>query len=233
MKNLNSIVLIVFTILNLAVFGQISEVSNSSFKIKYYKYLGVKKTVSKRKAKFKRVTSTLDNGMTKIEYIQMSNDQLRKEQFLDNGNPVGTWKEYSSAGELLSERDLDAIVYCDKEEEEEEEKTEVDSLREERIKDPVFVGGTKKMYSFLSTNMKYPAYDRDNNNTARIFVEFVVEKNGEVTEVCVLDQDDVSIKLLEYETIRVVSSMPDWEPGVLDEEPVRVRFKLPISFRLE
>ena len=231
MKNLSSIVLIVFTILNLAVFGQVSEVGNSSFKVKYYKYLGVNKTVSKRKAKFKRVTSALDNGITKIEYIQISNDQLRKEQFLKNGNPVGTWKEYSSAGELLNERDLDAIVYCEKEED--EEKTEMDSLTDDRIKDPVFVGGVKKMYSFLSTNMEYPAYDRDNGKTARIFVEFVIEKNGAVTEVCVQDQDNVSIKLLEYETIRVVTSMPNWVPGEMDDVPVRVRFKLPISFKLD
>lgn len=95
---------------------------------------------------------------------------------------------------------------------------------------PSFPGGESAMMNYLSSNIMYPKKARRNNIQGKVLLIFVVEKNGDITNVKALKEVPAGCT---EEAIRVLSSMPRWEPGLMDGEPVRVRFSLPIGFRLE
>ena len=95
---------------------------------------------------------------------------------------------------------------------------------------PSFPGGEASLQAYLSNNIEYPDIALKNNIQGRVEVLFVVEKNGSVRDVHV---DRPVDPLLEEEAIRVVKSMRKWIPGRLNGEPVRVRYMLPITFKLQ
>ncbi len=94
---------------------------------------------------------------------------------------------------------------------------------------PKFPGGENAMMKFISENVTYPQEARDKNISGRVFVSFVVEKDGSVNEVKVLRSVD---KLLDNEAVRVVKAMPKWNPGKQKGKAVRVNYNLPIFFKL-
>ena len=77
--------------------------------------------------------------------------------------------------------------------------------------------------------MKYPSYAQDNNIQGTVLVGFVVNKDGSVVEPKVLKSVDAS---LDKEALRMLSVMPKWTPGKQRGKPVRVRYQVPIRFRL-
>ena len=94
---------------------------------------------------------------------------------------------------------------------------------------PEFPGGTKGLMNFLATNVKYPQVAVNNKTEGRVLVQFVVNKNGKVTNPKVVKS--VS-KELDEEAMRVVALLPDFIPGEKDGKKVPVFFTLPISFKL-
>lgn len=94
---------------------------------------------------------------------------------------------------------------------------------------PKFPGGTNALYRHLATNIKYPASSKNNGEQGRVFINFIVEPDGSVSNVRVLR--GVS-PLLDAEAIRVVSLMPKWSPGIQRGKFVRVSYNLPIKFTL-
>lgn len=95
---------------------------------------------------------------------------------------------------------------------------------------PEFPGGKDAMISYLVTNIKYPQEARTKGIQGRVFVTYIVEKDGTVTNVKILRGVD---PLLDQEALRVVSAMPKWSPGKQKGEAVRVQFNLPVKFALE
>lgn len=95
---------------------------------------------------------------------------------------------------------------------------------------PSFPGGEQALLQFISSNIRYPPLAREHNVQGVVALTFVVEKTGKIDDIQI-------IKDLPYEcgaeAARVVATMPDWQPGRDDNGPVRVRFTLPIRFRLE
>ena len=94
---------------------------------------------------------------------------------------------------------------------------------------PQFPGGETKLMEYIAKNLTYPQEAREKEISGRVFVSFVVEKDGSVNEVKVLRSigggcDD--------EAVRVVKSMPKWKPGKMKGEPVRVSYMMPINFKL-
>ena len=94
---------------------------------------------------------------------------------------------------------------------------------------PEFPGKEKAMMEFVTNNIHYPEEAKDNGIEGRVFVEFVVEKDGSVNEVKVLKGighgcDD--------EAVRVVKTMPKWKPGMQKGKPVRVHYQMPFLFKL-
>ena len=95
---------------------------------------------------------------------------------------------------------------------------------------PQFPGGMDEMMHFVASNVKYPQDAIDEGKGGRVFVSFVVEKDGLVSNVKVLRGVCESI---DEEAARVVRGMPRWKPGMNDGKPVRVSFQIPIVFRIE
>ena len=93
----------------------------------------------------------------------------------------------------------------------------------------MFPGGMEEMVKFLQKEIKYPKEAMDKKIQGRVIVQFVVNKDGSICEDTVVKSVD---PLLDAEALRVVLSMPNWTPGKQKGDPVRVRFTLPVSFRL-
>ena len=94
---------------------------------------------------------------------------------------------------------------------------------------PEFPGGQDAMFKFLGENIKYPKEARKQGISGRVFVTFVVEADGEITNIEMLREIGGGC---DEEAMRVVSIMPTWEPGYQRGVPVRVGFNLPIKFSL-
>jgi protein TonB len=95
---------------------------------------------------------------------------------------------------------------------------------------PTFPGGTAALMSWLSQNIKYPVIAAENGVKGRVIVQFVVEKDGSSTDVVVVKSVDPS---LDKEATRVIKNMPHWIPGRQNGSPVRVRFTVPVTFKLQ
>jgi protein TonB len=94
---------------------------------------------------------------------------------------------------------------------------------------PIFPGGESEMYKFLGEHMSYPEKARDKNVQGRVYVSFIVEKDGSISSIKVLRGIGSGC---DKEAIRVVKSMPKWTPGYQKGKAVRVRYNLPILFKL-
>ncbi|MBK6929432.1 MAG: energy transducer TonB [Saprospirales bacterium] len=95
---------------------------------------------------------------------------------------------------------------------------------------PAFPGGEPALLQYLSMRIRYPEAARTNNIEGTVLLVFIVEPDGAVTNATVIR--DIGGGCGD-EALRVVTSMPNWSPGIANGRPVRVRFTLPIRFRLE
>ena len=93
---------------------------------------------------------------------------------------------------------------------------------------PKFPGGPEKMFEFIADNLRWPG-DDDSCIQGRVVVSFIVEKDGSLTDVKVVRSLDPSF---DKEAVRIVKSMPKWEPGMWNGKPARVNYSIPIRFRL-
>ena len=94
---------------------------------------------------------------------------------------------------------------------------------------PEFPGGSDSLYAYIARNIKYPETAKKEKIEGRVFVTFVIEKDGQVSNAKILR--DIGGGCGE-EAIRVVKSMPKWKPGTQRGNPVRFQFNLPVSFML-
>jgi TonB family C-terminal domain len=95
---------------------------------------------------------------------------------------------------------------------------------------PEFPGGEKALMDYVSSNVKYPEAAKDKNIAGRVFVSFVVEKDGSVSNVKVLRGIGGGC---DEEAVRVIKGMPKWKPGKQKGKPVRVNFQMPFVFKLD
>jgi len=95
---------------------------------------------------------------------------------------------------------------------------------------PEFPGGEAGLYKWIAQNTNYPEIAKDNGIAGRVFISFVIDKDGKVTEVKLLRGVD---PYLDKEAIRVVKSMPAWKPGKQRGKNVKVSFQVPINFILK
>ena len=95
---------------------------------------------------------------------------------------------------------------------------------------PSFPGGQAALLQYLNSHVKYPVVAQENGIQGRVTISFVVERDGSITDVKVARSVDPS---LDKEAARVVSSMPRWTPGKQNGSAVRVKFNVPVVFRLQ
>lgn len=138
--------------------------------------------------------------------------------------------------EIESEIDIDVNV---EEDEPIEPTVPIDIIEEEIVEEvpfiivenmPTFPGGEKKMLEYVAKNVKYPQLAKEVGTQGRVFVSFIVEKDGSITNVTILRGIGSGC---DEEAIRVVKSMPKWNPGLQCGRAVRVSCNLPINFKLQ
>ena len=102
-----------------------------------------------------------------------------------------------------------------------------DNKKPAKLQMPTVPGGQKAMMQYLAENVKYPASARQKKITGRVIIQFVVEKDGSITEAKVMKSVAPE---LDAEALRIVNGMPKWTPAMQDGKAVRVKFFIPIVF---
>ena len=95
---------------------------------------------------------------------------------------------------------------------------------------PEFPGGYDSLIAYMVRTIKYPTEAKENNIEGRVFVTFVVEKDGTIANARLLRDIGGGCG---QEVLRMVNAMPKWKPGIKNGKPVRVQFNLPVNFGLE
>ncbi|MFM6975838.1 MAG: TonB family protein [Sphingobacteriaceae bacterium] len=94
---------------------------------------------------------------------------------------------------------------------------------------PEFKGGNKKWLKYLNRNLKYPARAQEQHVQGRVFVSFIIEPNGSLSNFKLIRGIGSGC---DEEAMRVLKNSPDWKPGILDGKPVRTSYVLPVIFQL-
>ncbi len=100
----------------------------------------------------------------------------------------------------------------------------------EEASPPAFPGGVNALMTYLARHIQYPGQARSNNLQGTVLLTFVVGKDGAISDINILR--DIGGGCAE-ETMRVVAAMPRWTPGMVEGQPVKVRFTLPVRFKLD
>lgn len=130
-----------------------------------------------------------------------------------------------SFDEFVDGLDVD-VNYVVMEDEEIEEDTPI--IKAEKM--PTFQGGDlMKFREWVQKRLRYPQIAQENGISGRVTLTFVIEKDGSLTNIEVMQSPDRS---LSEEAIRVLNTSPKWEPGKQRNQPVRVRFTLPVAFQI-
>jgi TonB family protein len=109
------------------------------------------------------------------------------------------------------------------------DKIENDEVYQVVEKMPEFPGGKQRLLNWMKENIQYPVEAQKEGIQGRVIITFVINKSGKAVEPLIIQSVD---PLLDKEAIRLINSMPKWKPGEEKGEPVRVKFTMPINFRL-
>lgn len=160
-------------------------------------------------------------------YIKIDNVKMKEEKITWQTNPDGVILE-----DLFFQLQSDSLKYDElvnwnpNEESVYNEVNEIDKVDEK----PSFPGGESAMKSYLNSNVKYPAAAQENGIQGRVIVQFIIEKDGSISDVKISRSVDPS---LDWEALRVVKAMPKWTPAKLKGIPVRTKCTTPVVFRLQ
>lgn len=133
-------------------------------------------------------------------------------------------KETTPAAPLEIKTDEMAVPATDAVTQTEQDGKKVYNVVEEM---PEFPGGSSKMMEYLSSNLKYPKECQEKGIEGRVIVQFVVQKDGSISDVRVVRSID---PMLDAEAVRVISGMPKWTPGKMKGKAVNVKYNIPVSF---
>lgn len=95
---------------------------------------------------------------------------------------------------------------------------------------PEFPGGNAALFQYLNKNIKYPVVPQEQGVEGKVIIQFVVDKNGTITDPVVVRSVD---PYLDKEALRVIKAMPKWKPGMQRNQAVRVKYTVPVTFRLQ
>lgn len=153
-------------------------------------------------------------------------DEIKLDEVEKSNKAIGTFDVEGNdevGGEVLKAKEEIAAPEPPKHEEENKIFEVVEQM-------PKFPGGDAALLSYLSSHTNYPTVAAENGVQGRVVVGFVVERDGSVSDVKILRSVDPS---LDKEAMRVVKSMPKWTPGKQNGSAVRVKFQVPVSFKLQ
>lgn len=162
----------------------------------------------------------------KDEEVKPDEELKTQDELMSTKTAIGTFDvkgNDDANGEILKAKE----VIAEPEPPKHEEENKVFDIVEQQ---PLFPGGRAALMKYLSENTKYPVVAQENGVQGRVTVQFVVEKDGSISDVHVLRGVDPS---LDKEAVRVVKSMPRWTPGKQNGITVRVNYRVPVLFRLQ
>ena len=162
----------------------------------------------------------------KDEEVKPDEELKTQDELMSTKTAIGTFDvkgNDDANGEILKAKE----VIAEPEPPKHEEENKVFDIVEQQ---PLFPGGPAALMKYLSENTKYPVVAQENGVQGRVTVQFVVEKDGSISDVHVLRGVDPS---LDKEAVRVVKSMPRWTPGKQNGINVRVNYRVPVLFRLQ
>lgn len=162
----------------------------------------------------------------KDEEVKPDEELKTQDELMSTKTAIGTFDvkgNDDANGEILKAKE----VIAEPEPPKHEEENKVFDIVEQQ---PLFPGGHAALMKYLSENTKYPVVAQENGVQGRVTVQFVVEKDGSISDVHVLRGVDPS---LDKEAVRVVKSMPRWTPGKQNGITVRVNYRVPVLFRLQ
>ena len=162
----------------------------------------------------------------KDEEVKPDEELKTQDELMSTKTAIGTFDvkgNDDANGEILKAKE----VIAEPEPPKHEEENKVFDIVEQQ---PLFPGGPAALMKYLSENTKYPVVAQENGVQGRVTVQFVVEKDGSISDVHVLRGVDPS---LDREAVRVVKSMPRWTPGKQNGSAVRVNYRVPVLFRLQ
>lgn len=143
------------------------------------------------------------------------------------GKPHGEWLYYRADGSLSSREQYEVGERLSSEWYDESGKAFTPKETDEY--DPEFPGGEAALMRYIADNVKYPEISMEMAEQGTVYIQFVVEEDGELTSFKVIR--GVS-DALDKEALRVMKSMPKWKPGFLHNRKQKVRFTLPVTFSL-
>lgn len=162
----------------------------------------------------------------KDEEVKPDEELKTQDELMSTKTAIGTFDvkgNDDANGEVLKAKE----VIAEPEPPKHEEENKVFDIVEQ---EPMFPGGKTALMKYLSEHTKYPVVAQENGVQGRVTVQFVVEKDGSISDVHVLRGVDPS---LDKEAVRVVKSMPRWTPGKQNGINVRVNYRVPVLFRLQ
>lgn len=162
----------------------------------------------------------------KDEEVKPDEELKTQDELMSTKTAIGTFDvkgNDDANGEILKAKE----VIAEPEPPKHEEENKVFDIVEQQ---PLFPGGPAALMKYLSEHTKYPVVAQENGVQGRVTVQFVVEKDGSISDVHVLRGVDPS---LDKEAVRVVKSMPRWTPGKQNGINVRVNYRVPVLFRLQ
>lgn len=162
----------------------------------------------------------------KDEEVKPDEELKTQDELMSTKTAIGTFDvkgNDDANGEVLKAKE----VIAEPEPPKHEEENKVFDIVEQQ---PMFPGGQTALMKYLSEHTKYPVVAQENGVQGRVTVQFVVEKDGSISDVHVLRGVDPS---LDKEAVRVVKSMPRWTPGKQNGINVRVNYRVPVLFRLQ
>lgn len=145
-------------------------------------------------------------------------------------NVVEDDKEVESV-EINTEDDKDVVVEIAPPVEVEEEAEDEEIVFVKVEKDPEFPGGVQALFKYLSENIKYPVIAQENGIQGQVVCQFTVNRDGSIVDINVVRSSGEPS--LDKEAVRVIQSMPKWKPGQQGGKAVRVKYTLPVRFRLQ
>lgn len=187
-----------------------------------------------KKVKLEQPEKVVERVKSSVKFtapVIKNDDEVKPEDELKTQDELMSTKTAIGALEVKGNDDANGEVLKIKEAvAQPEPKPEVEKVFDVVEQMPSFPGGPSALMEWLSNNVKYPVVAQENGVQGRVVVSFVVERDGSITDVKVVRGVDPS---LDREASRVVRAMPRWIPGKQNGSAVRVKYNVPVAFRLQ
>lgn len=179
-----------------------------------------------------RIIENLRNSIKFVAPKIMEDDKVNPEEMMRSQDELNQSNTAIAAVNVTNGSDHGEIIHLNEAIAQIEPKhEEVDDTPLQVVEQmPMFPGGDAEMMRFLGKNIKYPVICQETGIQGRVVCGFVVEKDGSITDVQVIRSVDPN---LDKEAVRVIKTMPKWIPGRQNGRPVRVKYIVPVAFRLQ